>query len=96
MEGKVFNRMKDHSPERTVVAHTADTVSEALVIRGLLESAGIRSFGSVTADPFPVNEPPEGTHGTEILVPESQGAEARRVIAEYVKGNAGANRASDK
>jgi hypothetical protein len=96
MEGKVFIRMKDHSPERTVVAHTADTVSEALVIRGLLESAGIRSFGSVTADPFPVNEPPEGTHGTEILVSESQVAEARLVIAEYVKSNAGAGDASEE
>jgi hypothetical protein len=88
--------MKDHSPEHVVVAYTAGTVSEAMVIRGLLESKGIHSSGSVTADPFPLNEPPEGTHGTEILVPESQAAEARRVIAEYVKGNAGANRALDK
>jgi len=88
--------MKDHSREHVVVAHTAYTVSEAMVIRGLLESKGIHSSGSVTADPFPLNEPPEGTHGTEILVPESQAAEARRVIAEYVKGNTGVNRASDK
>ncbi len=31
----------DPSQERVVVAHTADTAAEAMVIRGLLESAGI-------------------------------------------------------
>jgi len=80
--------MQHHSQERVVVAHTAGTSAEAMVIRGLLESAGIRSPGSVTMDPFPLREPPEGTHGTEILVLESQAEHARHIIAEYLKSNA--------
>jgi Putative prokaryotic signal transducing protein len=79
--------MQHHSKERVVVVHTAGTIAEAMVIRGLLETAGIRSPGSVTTDPFPMREPPEGTHGTEILVLESQVEHARRIIAEYLKGN---------
>ena len=73
--------------ERTVTVHTAGTWTEALVIRGLLESTGIASPGSVSSDPFPLREPPEGTHGTEIVVLESHAEEARRVIAEYIAGN---------
>jgi hypothetical protein len=81
--------MKDHSHESVVVAHTASTASEAMVIRGLLESSGIHSPGFDSSEPFPMNEPPEGSHGAEIYVLESQAAEARRIIAEYSKGNAG-------
>jgi hypothetical protein len=76
-----------HAGERVVVAHTAGTAAEAMVIRGLLESAGIRSPGSVSTDPFPLREPPEGTHGVEIFVLESQADHARRIIEEYLKGN---------
>lgn len=79
--------MSYHSKERVVVAYTADTSAEAMVIRGLLESAGIHSPGSVSSDPFPLNEPPEGSHGVEIYVRESQAGEARRLIAEYGKSN---------
>jgi hypothetical protein len=78
-----------HAQERVVVAHTAGTASEAMVIRSLLESAGIHSPGSVSSDPFPMNESPEGTHVAEIYVLESQADEARKLIAEYQKGNAG-------
>jgi hypothetical protein len=59
-----------------------------VVIRGLLESSGISSPGSVSSDPFPMREAPEGLHGPEILVLESHAADARRIIAEYQKGNA--------
>ena len=69
---------------RTVQVHTAGTWTEAMVIRGLLESAGIVSPGSISSDPFPMLEPPEGTRGTEIVVLESHAEEARRVIAEYL------------
>jgi hypothetical protein len=68
-----------------VVAYTADSTSEALVIRGLLESNGIKSPDPTTSDPFPLNEPPEGTHGPEIYTLESQAAEARRIIGSYRK-----------
>ena len=76
-----------HEKERVVNAYTAGSATEAMVIRGLLESAGIRSPGSVTSDPFPLNEPPEGTHGVEILVLESQRDKARRIIDAYLEGN---------
>ena len=85
--GLGFMERKRNS-ERVVVVHIAGTLAEAMVIRGLLESAGIPSPGSVTTDPFPLREPPEGTHGVEILVLDSHEAEARRVISEFLSSNA--------
>jgi hypothetical protein len=79
--------MSYHPDERIVVAHVASTAAEALVIRGLLESAGIHSPGSASSDPFPLNDPPEGPHGAEVYVRESQAEEARQLIAEYAKSN---------
>jgi hypothetical protein len=76
---------QQHSQERVVVVHTAGTTPEAMVIRGLLESEGIRSPGSFSTDPFPLREPPEGAHGVEIYVLESQAEKARRIIAEHLK-----------
>jgi hypothetical protein len=80
-----------HANDRMVVAYTAGTAAEAMVVRGLLESAGIHSPDFDSADPFPLNEPPEGAHGAEVYVMQSQEAEARRVIAEHLQGNASAN-----
>jgi hypothetical protein len=70
--------------EKTVLVHTAGTTTEAEVIRGLLESAGIASPGSVSSDPFPMREPPKGMPGVDIVVLESQAAEARSIIADYL------------
>ena len=70
-----------------VNTYTAGSATEAMVIRGLLESAGIRSSGLASADPFPLNEPPEGAHGVEIYVLESQRDEARRIINAYIEGS---------
>lgn len=95
-EGWLRTRMKDHSRERLVVAHTAGSMAEAMVIRGLLQSEGIYSPNPVPDDPFPMNEPLAGDPATEILVPESKVKEARRIIAEHLKGNAGAENASDE
>jgi len=78
---------EDHVNEELVVAHVADNVTEAMVIRGLLQSAGIDSPGSVSSDPFPIPENPEGPHGTEIFVLESQVEAARKVIEEYTKSD---------
>lgn len=75
--------------EKAIVVHTAGSMAEAMVIRGLLQSGGIVSPGSVSTDPFPMREPPEGTHGTEIVVLESHAEEARRLIAEYLRDNDG-------
>jgi hypothetical protein len=70
--------------QRTVVVHQAGTATEAVVIRGLLESAGINSPGSAGSDPFPMREPPEGFRDTDIVVLESQANDAKAVIAEYM------------
>ena len=78
---------EEHSNERVVVAHLAESATEAMVIRSLLESAGIASPGSVSTDPFPIPENPEDPHNLEILVLESEADEARKIIAEYLAGN---------
>jgi len=75
---------EDRAHQRTLVVHYAGTWSEAVVIRGLLESAGIASPAPTTTDPFPLRETPRGTHGVEIQVLESQVDDARRVIAEHL------------
>jgi hypothetical protein len=77
------------SRERSVVVHTAGTATEALVIRGLLESVGIVSPGSASTDPFPLREAPEGFRDTEIIVMESQADAARHIIADYLNSNEG-------
>ena len=87
---------EDHVNEELVVAHVADSVTEAMVIRGLLQSAGIDSPGSVSSDPFPIPENPEGPHGTEIFVLESQVEAARKVIEEYTKSDAILEQESDE
>jgi Putative prokaryotic signal transducing protein len=72
--------------ERIAVAYTASTATEAMIIRSLLDSAGILSPDVNSSDPFPMRDVPDGsTHGAEIFVPESQIEEARRIIAEYSK-----------
>jgi hypothetical protein len=76
-----------YDPEPVVTAYMAESATEAMVIRGLLESAGISSPGSVSTDPFPIPENPESPHGLEIIVLESQAEEARAIIAGYQKGS---------
>jgi hypothetical protein len=78
-----------YSRERAVLVYTADSIGEAMVIRGLLESAGIRSPGSVTSNPFPVSESPKGGRGVEVYALESQAEEARRLIREYLRSTEG-------
>lgn len=80
-----------HARERVVIAHTAGTAAEAMVIRGLLECAGIHSPGSGSSDPFPLREAPKGTHGVEVYALESQAEEARRIIDEYLMSNTSAD-----
>src|ERR1700683_865535 len=91
---------EEYSNEKVVIAHVAENATEALVIRGLLESKGIQSPGSVSTDPFPIPESPEGPHNVEIFVLESQADEAekisvlepkhdkaKKIIAEYQSAN---------
>jgi hypothetical protein len=71
--------------DRVVNVHTAGTIAEAMVIRSLLQSAGILSPDPLVGDPFPLREPPEGTHGVEIFVLDSQAAHAKKIIEEYLQ-----------
>ncbi|MGH9774608.1 MAG: hypothetical protein ACRD50_06635 [Candidatus Acidiferrales bacterium] len=81
--------------DRTILVHTAGTVSEAMVIRALLESNGIAAPGSISADPFPLRDVPQGSHGVEIIVLESQSDLARRIIAEFLTANEAPDSASE-
>jgi hypothetical protein len=86
---------EDHSNDRVVVAHTAESATEAMVIRSLLESAGIETPDKISTDPFPIPENPEEPHNLEIRVLESRADEARKVIAEYLAGNTAVTEETD-
>ena len=74
-----------NSDNYLVKVFEAATSSEAMVVRGLLQSAGISAPGFQGAEPFPMNEPPEGSHDAEVWVPESQAEDARRILSSYSK-----------
>jgi hypothetical protein len=71
---------KPNPNEKLVRVFDTDQESEALVVRGLLESAGIEN--DITALDAPQDVLP-GVGGTVILVREEDADEARRVIEEY-------------
>lgn len=76
---------RDNRPnpnEKLVRVFDTEQESEAMVVRGLLESAGIDC--DVTALDAPQDILP-GVGGTVILVREEDADEARRVIEEYRK-----------
>jgi hypothetical protein len=70
-----------HDPnEKLVKVFDSEDESESLVVRGLLDSAGIESdltSGSLLQDAFP------GLGGMLILVREEDAEKARNLIAEY-------------
>jgi Putative prokaryotic signal transducing protein len=89
-----MDQAKRKAPEgrgETVVVHRADSWTEAVVIRGLLESAGIHSPSLTRTDPYPFSNPPAEFPGAEILVREADVEEARRIIAEYLSASESAN-----
>ena len=70
--------------EKLVKVFESEEETEALVVKGLLESAGIESDVaplSLTQYAFP------NIGGTLILVREEDAQEARRLIADYQQGN---------
>lgn len=71
-----------YSKDRLIKVYEAPTIAETMVLRGILNSAGIYAPDFDTVDPFPLHDPPEGWHSAEVWVPESQAEEARRIIAE--------------
>jgi hypothetical protein len=69
--------------EKLVKVFDTEVESEAMVVKGLLDSAGIESdlkSGTWVQDTFP------GLGGMVILAREEDADEARRVIAESRKG----------
>jgi hypothetical protein len=82
LRNEVFMAEKN-SKDYLVRVFEAANVSEAMVVRGLLQSAGISAPDFEAAEPFPMHEPPEGWHDAEVWVPQSQADDARRILAEY-------------
>ena len=77
---KRANQGRPDPNEKLVKVFDAGQESEALVVKGLLESAGIDTDMTAldaSQDTFP------GVGGTIILVREEQAEEARRIIEEY-------------
>lgn len=80
--------VKQPQNERAVIVYTAGSQSEAIVVRGLLESAGIAIPGPITPDPYPLidaNMSRGAMHGVEVYAYESQAAEARQIIENYLR-----------
>jgi hypothetical protein len=74
--------------EKLVKVFESEEETEALVVKGLLESAGIESDISpisLTQYAFP------NIGGTLIVVREEDAEEARRLIADYQQGDLGAD-----
>ena len=73
-------RQRPMPDEKLVRVFDTEQESEALIVRGLLESSGIDA--EVTSLDAPQDILP-GVGGTVILVREEDAAEARRLIEEY-------------
>jgi hypothetical protein len=78
---------KPKPDERLVKVFDAEQESEALVVRGLLESNGIESLAQpndLEQDLFPVG-------GVAILVREEQAEEAKELIESFRQGSGAAD-----
>jgi hypothetical protein len=81
MAGSASRSKSSPNPnEKLVRVFDTEQESEAMVVRGLLESAGIDS--DVTALDAPQDVLP-GVGGTVILVREEDAARARKLIEDY-------------
>ena len=76
-----------HDP--VIIVHRATTSTEAMVIRGLLESAGLKVPDFTPGEPFPMHTPPAGMTDGDIVVLSSQADDARRIIADYLASEEG-------
>ena len=84
------------SRDPIVIVHRATTSTEAMVIRGLLESAGLKVPDFSPGEPFPMHTPPAGMTDGDILVLASQADDARRIIADYLSSEEGVELESDE
>jgi hypothetical protein len=74
--------------EPFIVVFEADNAVEAVVLRGLLESAGLESPQPSFTDPFPGAFGAIFTHDTSVLARASQADDARQLIASKSDGQA--------
>ncbi|MGB0037153.1 MAG: hypothetical protein WBP79_16925 [Candidatus Acidiferrales bacterium] len=70
--------------EPLVVVHAADTYAEAMVIRSLLESEGIKSPEPSPEYPFLFPGTPFGRYQLDVCVLESQADAARSLIEAHI------------
>jgi hypothetical protein len=82
MATQPINNSQDH--RELVQVFETNQESEALVVQGLLESAGIETL--ISADAGPQDLLP-GVGGVFIRVPAESADEARRLIEEYRASN---------
>ena len=78
---------KSEKKDKLVKVFEAPTITEATVVRSLLQSAGIFAPDFESAEPFVLHDPPQGWHDAEVWVPESQAEEARVLIAQARRDN---------
>ena len=80
--------MQQPDPFRTneaiVAVHTCRSWTEAVVVRALLESAGIAATELGVGNPSPMPDLAPILYGIEIYVLESHADRARQMIAEYL------------
>jgi hypothetical protein len=79
---------KQPQSERAVIVYTAGSQSEAMVIRSLLQSAGIAIPGPISPDPYPLidaNMSRGAMHGVGVYAFESQAGDARQIIENYLR-----------
>ena len=69
--------------ESLVSVHTARSWTEAMVVRGLLESAGIPASELGMGSPSPMPDLAHILYGIDIYTLKSQADRARQLIAEY-------------
>ena len=77
------------SRDAVVVVHRASTSTEAMVIRSVLESAGLKVPDFSPGEPFPMHVPPAGMTDADIVVLSSQAEDAKRLIADYLSSSEG-------
>lgn len=77
------------STDPFVIVHCAATSTEAMVIRGLLESAGIHAPDPTAGKPLTMHAHPADVAGDDIAVLASQAEDAKRIITEYLSSNEG-------
>ena len=77
------------SRDALVIVHRASTSTEAMVIRSVLESAGLQVPDFSPGEPFPMHVPPAGMTDGDIAVLSSQAEDAKRLIADYLASGEG-------